>query len=77
MQTNVGPETVLKAQVIDGKIEFSADYVGKNLSSGAFIAATPEQICSALAGLIPGDSAAEHAALAVVKMALEAASKLG
>ncbi len=76
METKVGPETTLDATVKDGKIVFSTAYEGTDLSAGAFIAASPSQITAALAKLIPGDSAAEHAALAVVQGALDLAAKI-
>lgn len=75
METSVGPETKLKAQGVDGKIKLSADYEGADVSAELSISATPDQICKALADLIPGDSGAEHAALAVVKGALDLAVK--
>ncbi len=76
METKIGAETVVKAEGVNGKLKLSADYSGVDLDAGSYISATPEQLCNALAKIIPGDSAAEHAALAVVKGALELAVKV-
>lgn len=76
METKVGPETSLKAEAKDGKIVLSTEYQGTDLNAGAYIAATPAQIVAAFGKLIPGDSAAEHAALAVVQGALDLAVKV-
>lgn len=75
MDVKVGSEADLKAEAVNGKLQLSAQYQGVDLSAGAFIAATPAQLVTALAKLIPGDSAAEHAALAVVLGALDLAVK--
>jgi hypothetical protein len=75
MQTNIGPETVLLASAENGQLKLATDYKGVDVNAGAYISATPDQLCAALAKLIPGDSAAEHAALAVVKGALDLAGQ--
>ena len=75
MEAKIGPETTLKAEALGGKLKLSTEYSGVDLDAGAYVAATPDQLCNALAKLIPGDSAAEHAALAVVKGALDLAVK--
>jgi hypothetical protein len=73
MEQKIGPEAVLILEPLNGKLRLSIDYGGVDLDGGAYVAASPEQLCNALAKLIPGDSAAEHTALAVVKGALELA----
>lgn len=70
LDSNLGPETKLKLEIVAGKLKMSADYVGTDLAAGAYIATTGDQLVDAIGKLIPGDSAAEHAALAVVKLAL-------
>jgi hypothetical protein len=74
-KVNLGPETVLDASIKEGNIRLEAAYKGSDLSAGGFVEASPEQFCNALSKLIPGDSAAEQAALAIVKGALELAAK--
>jgi hypothetical protein len=69
----IGPEGKLKFDIADGKIEISTEYTGKDLSAGAFIATTPEQLVSALAEIIPGDSGLEKGVLGMLRMGLEAA----
>jgi hypothetical protein len=76
MDTKIGAEGDLKAEAVNGKLQLSATYEGTDLSAGAFIAATPAQLVQALGKLIPGDSAAEHAALAVIQGALDLAVKV-
>ncbi len=75
MDTKLGSEGALKAEAVNGKLQLSAAYEGVDLSAGAFIAATPAQLIQALGKLIPGDSAAEHAALAIIEGALSLAVK--
>ena len=71
----VGPEAELKIDGADGKLRISLDYAGADMSAGLFVATTPDQLCNALAKLIPGDSSAEAIALGVVKGALELSLK--
>lgn len=67
----VGAETELKAEAKDNKIRLSVAYVGVDLGMDAGISCTTDQLIGVIAKLIPGDSTAEHAALAVVKGALD------
>lgn len=72
-QLTMSKEATLKFEIKDGKIRIASLYDGKDLSAGAFIATSPEQLCSALAELIPGDSGIEKGILGALRMGLEAA----
>lgn len=75
MEKDIGPETKLSIVGEDGAMKMSIDFVGTDLSAGAFIKTTPQQLCDALAKLIPGDTSAEAIALGIVKGALDLAIK--
>lgn len=69
----MGKEAQFKFEVKDGKIRIGTAYDGKDLSAGMFIATTPEQLVSALAEIIPGDSGIEKGILGALRMGIEAA----
>lgn len=71
MEKQVGPETKLKASVVDGKIRLSADYVGKQLGGGAYIDSDSSLLVDALLELIPGNSQFEATMGALLKAALK------
>jgi hypothetical protein len=72
MQTaiDVGPEAKLAFSVIDDQLQIVATYGGKQLTAGAQIAMTIDQLCEALAALIPGDSALEKGFIGSLRVGL-------
>lgn len=72
MEQSIGPETKLKASIVEGKIRLQADYDGKQVDAGAYIASDVDSLVDALAELIPGDSALEKSIFGLVKVALKA-----
>lgn len=72
-QIAIGKEAKLSFEIKDGKIQISTAYAGKDLAGGAFIATSPDQLCSALAELIPGDSGLEKGFIGALRMGLEMA----
>ncbi len=71
MEKELGPEAKLKLEIVAGKLKFSTDYAGKQLEAGAYISTSADQLCDALAVLIPGDTSAEAIALSVLRATLK------
>lgn len=74
MESKIGPEAKLKAEMVDGKIKLSIDYDGKQLDSGVYIATDSDLLVDALLDLIPGDSAFEKSMGGLLKVALKSLS---
>lgn len=72
MEKAIGSEAKLKAEVVGGKIKLSVDYDGKQVDAGMYVASDVDSLIDALAALIPGDSAVEQGAAAILKVALKA-----
>jgi len=71
MEKEIGAEGKLKASMVDGKIKLEVAYDGKQLDAGAYISSDSDALIDAIGGLIPGDSAFEKGALALLKVALK------
>jgi hypothetical protein len=71
MEQPLGPETKLKAAMVDGKLKLSIDYDGKQVDGGAYISADSDQVVDAILDLIPGDSVFEKTMGALLKTALK------
>lgn len=72
MEKEIGSEAKLKAEVVAGKIKFSVEYDGKQVDATATISSDVDALCDALATVIPGDSALETGAIAILRTALKA-----
>ena len=71
MEKQIGAEGKLVASVKDGKIRLEIQYDGKQLDGGAWVASDSDMLVDALAELIPGNSAVEQGAVAILKTALK------
>lgn len=67
MEKEIGPETKVKAEIANGGIKLSVDYVGKQVGAGAYVTTSSDQLLDALGDLIPGDSSLEKGAIALLK----------
>lgn len=72
MESALGKEGKLKAEMVGGKIKLSVEYDGAQVDAGAFISSDSSLLVDALCALIPGDSAMEKAAAEIIKSALKA-----
>ncbi len=68
MESQVGPETKVTAEVVGGQIKLSVAYTGAQVTGGAFVSSSSDQLLDAIAALIPGDSAVEQGAIGILKM---------
>jgi hypothetical protein len=73
LEKQLGPEGKLKLEGKDGKLKISVDYDGHQMDAGAYVAVSSDELVDKLAELIPGDSAIEQGALALLKAALRSA----
>jgi hypothetical protein len=73
MDLKLGAEAGLKLQLIDGKAVLSVGYDGKGIDGAISLSADAEYFIDKVFDLIPGDSALEQMAKAVIKQAIKAA----
>lgn len=71
MEKQIGPEAKLKAELKGGKIALKLVYDGKLVDASVEIASDSDVLLDALLELIPGDSAIEQGAGAILKAALK------
>ena len=74
MEKQLGAEGKLKAEMVGGKIKLSVEYDGKQVDAAASISSDSDLLVDAICALIPGDSALEKGAAALIKAALKNAS---
>lgn len=72
MEKEIGSETKLTAEMLNGKIKLSVVYDGAQVDGSATIMTDADLLVDALAKLIPGDSAIEQGVAALFKAALKA-----
>ncbi len=71
MEKAVGPETKLKAEMVDGKMKLSAVYDGHQVDAAVSIMSDSDLVIDAILELIPGDSAFEKTMGMLLKTALK------
>lgn len=71
MEKEIGPETKLKIEMIDGDLHLSLVYKGKGLTGTTSVAVDSDYFVDALGELIPGETMLENISLASLKATLK------
>lgn len=71
MEKPIGPEAKLKVEMVNGKMQISVNYDGKQVDAMAAISADSDLLIDAIMDLVPGDSGFEKTMAALLKAALK------
>lgn len=73
MEKQLGPESKLKVEMVDGKLKISVEYDGKQVDATAAVSADVDMFVDGLMDIIPGDSQFEKTMGELLKVALKSA----
>lgn len=74
MEKPIGPEAKLKVEMINGKMQISVVYQGKQAGAAASVSTDSDLLVDAIMDLVPGDSGFEKTMAALLKAALKSVS---